>query len=103
MLPRVSAEPPLAARSPLTRLRDDALPDDKELVRLIVDGDEAAFERLFWAYYDSLCGFTLAYVRVPEVAEDVVQALMVQLWVQRRTWNPSAGIRAYLFSACRNA
>lgn len=103
MLPRVSAQSPIAANAPSVRLHGGELPDEETLVRRIASGDEAAFECLFWTYYDSLCHFTLTYVRVPEVAEDVVQGLMAQLWAQRRTWNPRAGVRAYLFSACRNA
>lgn len=65
-------------------------------------GDEAAFEELFSAYYPALCGFAQSYVRAPDVAEELVQDVFLRIWEGHAHWNPTNGIRAYLFAACRN-
>jgi RNA polymerase sigma-70 factor, ECF subfamily len=65
-------------------------------------GDEQAFEHLFRSYYQPLCDFVSGYVRSPETAEELVQAVFLRLWQNRETWRPAVGIRAYLFAACRN-
>jgi len=64
--------------------------------------DERAFESLFHAYYAALCDFVQSYVRSPDVAEELVQAVFLRIWEHRATWEPATGARAYLFAACRN-
>jgi len=65
-------------------------------------GDESAFESLFEAYYPPLCDFVHSYLRSAESAEEVVQTVFLRIWEQRATWEPTTGVRAYLFAACRN-
>jgi RNA polymerase sigma-70 factor (ECF subfamily) len=109
-LARRSTPLPMSRRSstqfsvvPRPSQRDRLLPDDATLVERIAGGDESAFELLFTTYYGALCTFTLGYVALPEAAEDVVQGVMLRVWTQRVTWAPRAGVRAFLFAACRNA
>ena len=64
--------------------------------------DEGAFESLFHAYYARLCDFVQSYVRSADSAEELVQTVFVRIWQHRATWTPTAGVRAYLFAACRN-
>jgi RNA polymerase sigma-70 factor (ECF subfamily) len=64
--------------------------------------EEREFEALFLEHYASLCEFTDSYVRAPDVAEELVQAVFLRLWESRRSWVPKRGARAYLFAACRN-
>jgi RNA polymerase sigma-70 factor (ECF subfamily) len=56
---------------------------------------------MFAAYYPALCSFVQSYVHTPDAAEELVQSVFLRLWEQRATWEP-AGIRPYLFGACRN-
>jgi RNA polymerase sigma-70 factor (ECF subfamily) len=72
------------------------------LLERIRSGDEKAFENLFRSYYQALCDFVAGYVRSRETAEELVQTIFLRLWEKRETWKPAAGIRAYLFAACRN-
>jgi RNA polymerase sigma-70 factor (ECF subfamily) len=65
-------------------------------------GDRAAFESLFHAFYSPLRGFVIRYVREPALADEVVQDLFAELWVQRARWQVRTSVRAYLFAAARN-
>jgi RNA polymerase sigma-70 factor (ECF subfamily) len=65
-------------------------------------GDEDAFQSLFELHYGSLCDFVQSYVRSSETAEELVQTVFLRIWVDRATWEPATGVRAYLFAACRN-
>ena len=64
--------------------------------------DERVFAALFLDHYTSLCEFVDAYIRAPDVAEELVQAVFLRLWESRHSWEPKRGARAYLFAACRN-
>lgn len=65
-------------------------------------GDASAFESLFHAYYPALCDFVWSYVRSRDVAEELVQSVFLWIWEHRATWEPTGGVRAYLFAGCRN-
>lgn len=65
-------------------------------------GDEEAFATLFRQHYASLCQFVDSFVRAPDVAEEVVQAVFLRLWESRVAWDARTNIRAYLFASCRN-
>lgn len=80
-----------------------SLENEYALVDRIAEGDERAFEQLFSAFYGRLCDFAVSYVRAPEIAEEIVQGIFLRIWERRRTWDPSAGVTAYLFASCRNA
>lgn len=78
------------------------MPSDRDLIARVRDGDEGAFETLFTEHYTALCDFARSLVGTPEVAEDVVQTAFLDIWSQRQRWDPSGGVRAHLFTACRN-
>jgi len=76
---------------------------DASLADRIRAGDASALESLFHAYYDPLCRFAETYVRSHADAEDLVQAVFVQLWDQRDRWALRGSVRAYLYTAVRNS
>ena len=76
--------------------------DEQVRLEAIRKGDERAFEQLFHEYYDSLCDFVYSIVGSSDTAEDVVQSVLLGLWANHANWDPRAGVRAYLFTACRN-
>ena len=75
---------------------------EREWVARVRLADESAFESLFHTYYARLCDFVESYVHSPDVAEELVQAVFLRIWEHRATWEPTTGVRAYLFAACRN-
>ena len=73
-----------------------------DLVARIRAGEEDAFAALFLEHYTALCQFVDSFVRAPDIAEEIVQAVFLRIWEHRRSWDPRAGPRAYLFASCRN-
>ena len=73
-----------------------------DLVARVRAGDEDAFSALFLEHYTALCQFVNSFVRAPDIAEEIVQGAFLRIWEHRRSWDPRAGPRAYLFASCRN-
>src|SRR5581483_5656104 len=76
---------------------------DDETIAAIRAGDEFAYERLFRGYYSRLCRFAVRYVRDADLAEDVVQVVLGELWIRREDWRVQTTVAAYLYGATRNA
>ena len=68
----------------------------------IRDGDVAAFEAAFRAWYGELCSFVRPQVGSTDSAEEIVQDVFLRLWRARLTLDPSQSLRAYLYRAARN-
>lgn len=77
--------------------------NDASLAERIRAGDARGLEALFRVYYEPLCRFAASYVRSDADAEDLVQGTFVQLWEQRDRWVLRGSVRAYLYTAVRNA
>lgn len=63
--------------------------------------DEEAFEAIYREYWLRLYDFALAKVHDPDVAEEIVQDLFVNLWEKRKGLIVS-NLSGYLFVAVRN-
>lgn len=77
-------------------------PKERRLIERVQEGDEQAFEALFRTHYEALCNFVEPRVGSPEVAEDLVQNVFLNLWRRRQDWEPRTTLQAYLFGAARN-
>ena len=76
---------------------------DEECVRLIRDGDVAAFREMFDAFAPSLIRFARQYLGTTELAEETVHDVFLSVWALGPEWEPRGAVRPYLFSAVRNA
>ncbi|WP_157307923.1 RNA polymerase sigma-70 factor [Chitinophaga tropicalis] len=56
---------------------------DKELFRLISEGDENAFRKLFHTYVPQLRPLAQHITKTPAVAEDIIQETFLRLWISR--------------------
>lgn len=65
-------------------------------------GDQAAFDAIFRAHYAPLVRVVEAMLHRRDVAEEVVQEVMLELWRRRDTLVVEESLRAYLFRAARN-
>lgn len=82
---------------------DENAPDlDTALAKRVREGDGAAFEALFRAYFPRLASLAFAYVKSRETAEDLVQDTLLRVWQQRSTWEVRGSVRSYLYSAVRH-
>ena len=60
------------------------------------------FEVLFKAHYSPLCSYANQFIKDLEVSEEVVQEVMLKIWVNRDSLVFTSSIRSYLFRAVRN-
>lgn len=65
-------------------------------------GDRADFENLFRTNYSTLCGYANTFLRDPDASEEVVQEVMLKIWVNRDSIRITTSVRSYLFRAVRN-
>ncbi len=76
--------------------------EDRALVRRLLDGDEAAFERLFEDYFGGLYRFALTRLDFDEtLAQEVVQATMLKAIEKLDTYRGEAAFFSWLCSVCR--
>lgn len=75
---------------------------DRQIVELIRQGSESAFEELFRAYCEPLCTFAEGYVRSSDLAEDLVHEVFCDVWDRRMDFLPRSPLNSYLFRAVRN-
>ena len=76
--------------------------EEKELLKLIADGDHAAFQRLFHAHYTPLAFFARSIVGDLSTAEDLVQDAFVRLWEKRHTLRNQGNLRSFLYTIVKN-
>ena len=76
------------------------MPDD--LLARLRDGDAAAFDAVFRAWYAPLVRLADAMLHDRGAAEEVVQDVMLELWRRRAGLDPAGTPQAYLFRSTRN-
>jgi RNA polymerase sigma-70 factor, ECF subfamily len=80
-------------------MADSDLIHDSELVQ----GNEAAFEKIFKIYYKPLCHYSYSFLNDGAEAEEVVQNTFVKIWERRSTIQIQTSVKAYLYSMVRNS
>src|SRR5262245_51008621 len=71
-------------------------------VRRMREGDVAAFEAAFRAWYGELCSFVRPQMGSAHAAEEIVQEVFLRVWRARASLDPEQSLRAYLYRAARN-
>lgn len=75
---------------------------ESHLVREIRNGNEQAYEELFFEYYYQLCRFAVKITKCNELARDAVQEVFFRIWENRESLNIRYSLKAYLNQAVRN-
>lgn len=73
---------------------------DDELLQLIYNDDDAAYEKIYNKYWTKLYLAAYNVLRDRCAAEDIVQEVLVQLWMKRKQV-VVISLNAYLYSAVR--
>ncbi|KAA2239850.1 RNA polymerase sigma-70 factor [Chitinophaga agrisoli] len=73
---------------------------DEELVRLLKAGHRPAFDNIFNKYWSRLYIAAFNLLNNREAAEDIVQEVLVQLWLKRENLE-IAHLNAFLYAAIR--
>ena len=68
----------------------------------IAEGDEEAFSKVYYHYFPVLYPYVLKLVKVPAMAEDVIQDVFLKIWETRGRLGAVQYFPAYLFSVTRN-
>ena len=73
---------------------------DEELLELIRQEDRVAFEQIYNRYWSKLYISAYKILRDRQSSEDIVQEVLVQLWLKRSTQQIES-LNAYLYTAVR--
>ncbi len=77
-------------------------PDELELGRRLVDGDEDAIRELYDRHAAQLFAVAYRTLRERRAAEDVVQEVLIRVWRRRATFDTTRPIEPWLFRIARN-
>lgn len=75
---------------------------DAALVQRLRARDASAYDEVIRTYVPRLVRLAASIVQSHDVAEDVVQQVLVRLWEQADTWFPRGSVLAYLCASVRN-
>jgi RNA polymerase sigma-70 factor (ECF subfamily) len=73
-----------------------------DLAARVQQGDHAAFESLFRAHYDGLVRFANRLIAERMEAEELVQDVMLKVWIRRDRLRAGDDLKTYLYRATRN-
>lgn len=74
---------------------------DAALWTLFRDGDEAAFQRIYFNHYQLLFQYAWNISKDDHVSSDAIQDLFSDLWHGRRNLSAAVSVKAYLLSSLR--
>ena len=74
---------------------------DTDLIYAIKDGDKKAFDSFFMRYYPVLCAYSKQFVCL-EDGQDIVQDIMVNIWINRKKILIDTSPRNYFFKSVKN-
>ena len=72
------------------------------LQQLIAGGSQKAFEDLYRLFFTRLFNFAMLYVHRKEVAEEIVNDIMIKVWNEKGELSAVQNLETYLFVAVRN-
>lgn len=75
---------------------------DYELLLLIAEGDERAFELFFSRYRDKLYQYLLLFTKSSEIAEEITMDIFLKLWAGRELLSQIADPGAFLRKIAHN-
>lgn len=76
--------------------------ENEELVHGLIKGDEEAYAQLVDRYHHGLCVYANNLVRDMDMAEDIVQNVLVKVWVKRHKLNPELSLKGFLYRSVYN-
>ncbi len=72
------------------------------LINRLKDGDEKAFEQVFYNYYEALTIYAYKFLGDLEESKEVIQDLFVSIYEKRSNLQIDSSIKAYLYRAVHN-
>ncbi len=78
------------------------LPETKNLVKRLRNGEKEAFENIYLIYHKQVLGLAIRYLKDHQLAEDAVQDVFSKLWLNRHKLDSEKSIKAFLFTVLKN-
>ena len=76
--------------------------EEKELLIRLIEGDNQAFELIYYAYVERVYYFAYRYLGNEDEAEETVQEVFTKIWESRRNINVDMSFSGYLLTTTRN-
>jgi len=76
--------------------------NEKDLVMLLKESNQAAFEKLHFLYSKRLLGHIIKLVKSETIASEIFQDVFVKIWSNRQNIDTSQSFRSYLFRIAEN-
>lgn len=77
--------------------------NETELLLRLKKGDTNAYLEIYNKYHPALYSYILRFLKIPELAEDVLQEVFLKLWEVRERIDPTQSFNAYLYKISRNS
>ena len=74
----------------------------KQVLQRLKNGDEGAFDTVFWSYNSHVFHFLDSLLYDKTLAEDFTQNVFLKIWERRESINPADSFESYLFTIARN-
>lgn len=71
-------------------------------LRIALNDDAEAFERLFYDYFPPLCVFAHRYIDDRVVCEDIVQDTFLKIWKNRKEQEVTTSVRNFLITSVKH-
>lgn len=81
---------------------DDNFTIEKELVKRVISGDQAAFKEIFYRYKDKLFSYCFRFTKSESAAEEIVQDVLLKIWIDRERIDPELSFNSYLYTITKN-
>lgn len=72
-------------------------------LKIVLEDDHKAFEKLFFEFYPSLCVFAGRYISSSDVCEDIVQEVFFNIWKNRKSLKIHSSFRNFLVTSVKNS
>jgi RNA polymerase sigma-70 factor (family 1) len=76
--------------------------EEERLLLSVAAGDETAFTQIYSHYHPGVYPYVLKLVKVPQLAEDIVQDVFLKIWEARGQLPQVKNFPGYLFTVARN-
>lgn len=83
-------------------IQEELTYDEAEELTLLARGDEHAFAKLYNRYKNRVFTTAMRYLKVRELAQEVVQETFLKVWELRATFGTVKNAEAYIFTMARN-
>ncbi|MBC9929480.1 RNA polymerase sigma factor [Chitinophaga qingshengii] len=79
-----------------------SIPDEREQLKAIASGNEAAYTRMFNTYSQQVFNAAMLYLKDAPAAREVVQEIFLRVWLKREMLDTIDNFSDYLFILTRN-